>query len=105
MLDCNNGELIEYESHPQYRNLTVTPFGNFLIADYYSILLIEATLKGKKEIEGPIKMDSISFHEWSGNKLRITCEEFLNWRNNVELEFNAETLEITMKRANNKTQI
>jgi hypothetical protein len=36
-VDCDNGELIEYESQPQYQCLTVTPSGDFIIADYYSI--------------------------------------------------------------------
>jgi hypothetical protein len=42
-------------------------------------------------------MDMIRFHGWSNNKLTISCNEFLNWDNQVELELDGETLEITIK--------
>ena len=48
-------------------------------------------------LESPIKMDSIKFGRWSKNKLSITCDEFLNWDNHVELELVGDTLEITKK--------
>ncbi len=97
-LDCLSMELIEYESQPQYKNLTVTPFGDFLVADYYSIDIIESSLEDKKLLESPIKMDLINFGQWAGNKLSITCDEFLNWDNHVELELDSETLKITIKK-------
>ncbi|MFB3165508.1 hypothetical protein ABLO26_29595 [Neobacillus sp. 179-J 1A1 HS] len=31
-VDCESGELTEYESEPQYQCLTVTPSGDFIIA-------------------------------------------------------------------------
>ncbi|PGY04904.1 hypothetical protein [Bacillus sp. AFS031507] len=40
-VDSDSGELTEYESQPQYQCLTVTPSGDFIIADYYSIEKIE----------------------------------------------------------------
>ncbi|WP_227936423.1 hypothetical protein [Alkalihalobacillus deserti] len=96
-IDCLNGELTEYESQPQYQNLTVTPSGDFIIADNDAIEQIKSTLTEKTILPGPIKMDSIKFHGWSNNKLSITCEEFLNWSNHVELELDGQTLEITVK--------
>jgi len=42
-------------------------------------------------------MDTIQFHSWSNNKLLITCDEFLNWNNQVELELDGNTLEINLK--------
>ncbi|MFD4819630.1 hypothetical protein [Peribacillus butanolivorans] len=42
-------------------------------------------------------MDTVKFHVWSNNKLLITCDEFLNWSNHVELELDGNTLEITAK--------
>jgi len=32
---CDSGELTEYESQPQHQCLTVTPSGDYIIADYY----------------------------------------------------------------------
>jgi hypothetical protein len=96
-VDCDSGELTEYESLPQYQCLTVTPSGDFIIADYYGIEIIESTLKEKRTVESPIKMDTVKFHGWSNNKLLITCYEFLNWNNHVELALDGDTLEITIK--------
>ncbi|MEW9052510.1 MAG: hypothetical protein AB2392_15220 [Neobacillus sp.] len=96
-VDCDSGELTEYVSEPQYQCLTVTPSGDFLIADYYDIEKIESSIKYTKPVESPIKMDTIMFHDWSKNKLIITCDEFLNWDNHLELELDGDTLEITVK--------
>lgn len=38
-LDCLNSEIIKYEPQPQYQDLTVTPLGDFLLADYYNIYI------------------------------------------------------------------
>lgn len=96
-VDCYSGECTEYESSPQYQSLTVTPVGDFIIADDYSIEKIESTLKDKILLESPIKMDGIKFHGWSNNQLLITCDEFLNWENHVQLELDGDTFEIKIK--------
>lgn len=92
---------MEYEPKPSYQCLTVTPAGDFIVADYYCIEIIESTLKDKIQVESPIKMDSIKLHGWSKNMLLISCNEFLNWNNYVELELDSETLEITIKDSRN----
>jgi len=97
-INCLSGELTEYQTNSQYQSLTVTPQGEFLVADCYSIDLIESTLEDRKPIESPIQMDMIKFHGWSNNKLLITCDEFLNWDNHVELELDSELMEITVKK-------
>lgn len=96
LIDCKNGELIDYESQPQYQSLTVTPSGDFLIADDYNIEKIGTTLRDKTLIKSPIQMDTIEFKGWSNNKLLITCDEFLNWDHHVQLELDGETFEITL---------
>ncbi|MFJ5625602.1 hypothetical protein ACIQD3_23670 [Peribacillus loiseleuriae] len=96
-VDCVSGELTEYESQPQYQCLTITPSGDFIIADYYGIEIIKSTIKDKRPLESPIKMDTIKFHGWSNNKLLITCDEILNWSKHVELELDGDTLVITIK--------
>ena len=99
-LDSLSKKLVEYESQPHYQNLTVTTLGDFILADYYNIEIIKSTLEDKISVDSPIKMDTIKFHGWSNNKLAITCDEFLNWDNHVELELDGETLEITLKDSN-----
>ncbi|WP_368657069.1 hypothetical protein AB3Z07_13585 [Metabacillus halosaccharovorans] len=96
-VDCVSEELTEYESQPQYQCLTVSPSGDFIISDYYSIEKIELTLNDKRKLESPIKMDSITFHGWSKIKLLIKCDEFLNWSKHVDLELDGDTLEINIK--------
>lgn len=96
-VDCLDGALMEYESDPQYQCLTVTPGGEFILADYYTVEVLGKSLKDKKLIKSPIEMDMIKFHKWTNNKLLITCNEFLNWDNQVELELNGKTLEINVK--------
>lgn len=96
-LDCFSGELTEYESQPQYQSLTVSPSGDFIIADYYDIEIIKSTLINKIQVDSPIEMDMIKFHSWSNNKLSITCDEFSNWDNHVVLELDGNTFEVTVK--------
>jgi hypothetical protein len=95
-LDCPSGELTEYESQTQYQSLTVTPSGDFIIADYYGIEVIKSTLEDKIQLRSPIQMDLIKFYGWSKNKLSITCDEFLNWENHVCLELDGDTFAITL---------
>ena len=101
-IDCCSGELIEYESQPQYQCLTVTPSGDFVIADYHDIEKMGITLSDKRLIKSPIQMDTIKFNGWSNNKLLITCDEFLNWSNHLELELDGDTFEITIKKYTEK---
>lgn len=96
-LDIYSGDIIEYESQPRYRCLTVTPFGDFIVADYYNIEVIQSSIRDSKPIESPIKMDMVKFNGWNNNKLSITCDEFLNWDNHVELELDSEIMQITIK--------
>lgn len=96
-LDCLNEEIREYKEQPQYQNLTVTPSGDFIVADYYDIELIKTTIRDTKLLDSPIKMDMIKFCKWNNNKLLIVCEEFLNWGNSVVLELDGDTFKITKK--------
>ena len=96
-LDSLNGEITGYEEQPEYQDLTVTPSGDFIIADYYNIELIKTSIKDTEMLTSPIKMDMIKFCKWNNNKLLIICEEFLNWGNTVELELDGDTFEITVK--------
>lgn len=96
LIDRISTELMEYDHQPQYHNLTVTPSGDFILADYYNLYIVKSSLKDMKTLESPIKMDFIKLGNWSENRLLITCDELLNWENHLELEFNCETLKITI---------
>ena len=96
-LDNTSGDLIEFEDQPQYMNLTTSPSGGFIIADYYNIDKIEKTLNEKIRISSPIEMDMIKFKKWNNRKLEFTCDEFTNWDRHLVMELDADklTIEIT----------
>jgi len=98
-LSQEDGELLEIEDQPHYKELTVSPNGDFIIADYYNISRIRDSLKNKVEIKSPIQMDAIEFKEWNKGKLTIKCDEFSNWDNHVELELEDKTWRIEIKNA------
>ena len=98
-LNQENGELVEIEDQPHYKELTVSPSGDFIIADYYNISRLSDSLKNKIEIKSPIQMDMIEFKEWQNGKLTIKCDEFANWENHLELELEEKTWTIEIKNA------
>lgn len=55
-IDCDSTELLEHESQPQYKNLTVMPSGEFLLSDDYSIELIMSSLNDKEPIKSPLDL-------------------------------------------------
>lgn len=94
-----DGELLEFEGQPPYKELTVSPNGDFIISDYYSISRIGESIKNMIEIESPIQMDMIEFKGWHNGKLTIKCDEFTNWDNHLELELETTTWSIEIKNA------
>ncbi|MBM7614342.1 hypothetical protein [Alkaliphilus hydrothermalis] len=103
-INCINFEIIDYECQPQYQNLTVTPLGDFLLADYYDIYLLGASLDDRTPLASPFNMDMITFRGWSNNKLQLTCDKFLNLDKHVELQLDFETLEISLKKQNRNSE-
>jgi len=96
-LDRLFGDIIETERMPLYHSLTVAPNGEYIIADYYRIEKISNNINLKVEIESPVPMDMIEFGNWSGNTLKITCNEFMNWDRHLIIEYNCETDKIEIK--------
>jgi len=98
-LNQEDGKVIEFEDQPHYKELTVSPNGDFIIADYYNISRISDSIENKIEIKSPIQMDMIEFREWHDGKLSIKCDEFANWDNHLELELENKTWKIEVKNA------
>jgi hypothetical protein len=96
-LDRLSGNIMEIEGTPQYHNLTVSPNGEYLIADYYRIEKISKNICLKVEIKSPVQMDNIKFGSWSEDILEITCDEFMNWDRHLIMEYNCNTNKIEMK--------
>ncbi|MFN8432182.1 MAG: hypothetical protein U0V04_19530 [Spirosomataceae bacterium] len=98
-LDRETGTLTDLEDQPQYQNLTTTPNGDFILADYYNFEKITTTIKEKELIESPIQMDIIEFKKWDNSKLEFTCNEFLNWERHLTMTYDSETNKIEIKNA------
>ncbi|WP_104384439.1 hypothetical protein [Sphingobacterium sp. HMA12] len=96
-LNSINGDLVDLEEHPQYRNLTATPFGDFIVSDYYHLTRITNSIQHKETISSPIEMDDIKFTTWSGPILEFTCDEFCNWNRHLNMIYNSETNKIVIK--------
>lgn len=103
-LSIINGDLQRYEDRPEYKNLTVSPSGDYIVSDYYRIYLINETIKDVTPIALPISVDMIEFKGWKGSKLTILADEFVNWDNHIQLELDCESMEFTIvsqSKANN----
>ncbi len=98
-LDRKTGNLKELEDQPQYQNLTTTPNGDFILADYYNFEKVTTSIKQREPIESPIQMDIIEFKKWDNEKLEFTCDEFLNWDRHLTMTYNSETNKIEIKNA------
>lgn len=85
-LDIRDGSLQATADGSEYNLITAAPSGEIILSSYYLLYKVEKTIAQIQKIESPVKMDVISFKGWSGNKLRFTCEEFLNWDNRLEME-------------------
>ncbi|MDZ4146648.1 MAG: hypothetical protein U1C58_00035 [Flavobacteriaceae bacterium] len=96
-LDNLNGNMIEFESQPQYQNLTVSPNGDFILADYYHIDKIGESLSNKVTISSPIEMDMIKFKNWNNRNLEFTCDEFTNWDRHLVMQLDCDKLTIEIK--------
>ncbi|MBK3496125.1 hypothetical protein JFL43_14910 [Viridibacillus sp. YIM B01967] len=95
-IDCVSGEMTEYESINTYQDLTVTPFGDFIITDYYNIEIIGKTINDRQLLYIPIAIDMIKFNGWSENTLSISCEELGIVDSKIELELDVTTFEINI---------
>jgi hypothetical protein len=95
-LDKETAELIKLKDQTQYQNLSVTPNGHFILADYYNFEKITDDIEKVKHLKSPIEMDMIEFKKWYGTKLEFTCDEFVNWDRHLTMQYDSETDEISI---------
>ena len=96
-LDINTAELIGYEPQLNFIDITTSPKGDIFLTDGYSVEFLVNNEMGKIELIAiphiPVQPDNLRFVEWNDNILKIRCDEFLNWENEVELYLDCETME------------
>lgn len=95
-LNCSTGELREFEDQTDFQCLTVSPSGDFIIANFNEIYLIKTSFLDRIPIPSPIDMYGIKFNGWASNKLLIECED-LATEKKAGLELDEETLEVVLK--------
>ena len=96
-LDRESAELMKLEDQTQFQNLSATPNGNFILADYYNFEKVTNDISKTEQIKSPIQMDIIEFKNWKGTKLEFTCDEFMNWDRHLTMEYDCETDEISIQ--------
>ena len=97
VLNTHTADLMEYESRPDIVDITTSPLGDIFLTNGYGIEQIVHGEMGKIEFIDippvPVQPDGLKFLEWNENILKIRCDEFLNWGNEIELYFDCETME------------
>jgi hypothetical protein len=96
-LDRETGNLSDLEGQPQYKNLMVSPKGDFLLSDDYTFERVTISIKDKESIESPIQMDMIKFGSWDGTNLEFTCDEFTNWKRHLTMTYDSQENKIVIK--------
>lgn len=97
-LDRETVNLTDLEEQTEYLHLTVTPNGDFILADYHNLEKITISIKDKELIESPIQMDLIEFKNWQNSKFEFTCEEFLKWDGHLIMIYDYQTNKIEIKK-------
>ena len=88
-LDSKNSKILEYEDDHFYNDLTLSPKGEFIIAECYHIYRIKNNLSDKIDIIEPFQMDFIKFNHWENNTLYFNCDEIITYKNlDMKLDIN-----------------
>ena len=89
ILDIKTAEIIEYDSRPDYVDITTSPNEDIFFTDGYSIERVFKDNDGKIKTTAvkyiPVNPDNLKFVEWNNTILKISCCEFYKWENEVEL--------------------
>lgn len=94
ILDINTTEIIEYDSQPQYMDITTSPLGDILITDGYGIeIFTNNKIDERESIAVPVQPDNLRFVEWKDTILKITCYEFLAWGKEIDLYLDCISME------------
>lgn len=98
-LDCIGSGMTRFIDRPQYIDLTVSPDGDFIIADSYNLFRTSSNINEMEQLHSPVRMEMISFGGWNGNKLEFGCDEFLDWGKyrHLIMEYDSSSGSITIK--------
>lgn len=103
VLDIHTAELIKYDAQANYIDITTSPNGSIFLTDGYGVEIVVKNSNDKIEtsvIESiPVNPDNLKFEEWHNHILKMSCCEFLNWENEVELYLDCDSLEWIGKRS------
>lgn len=88
MLNRVDGQLYKFEDQPEYKELSVSPNGDCVVATYYDIYVLDKEGKEVCSVDSPIPLDDIHFEKWRNNDLLIKADEFTNWDNHALMKLN-----------------
>lgn len=72
-LNLRDGAVIESQRNSLFSQLTVSPSGEFILADFNSICFLGKSIKDKILLDSRPPMDMISFKGWEQGLLNIEC--------------------------------
>ena len=98
-LDRETGNIVELDDQTEYQNLTLAPNGSFILIDYSKLEKLTTSIRQTERIESPIQMDTIELKGWENEKLKFTCDEFLNWDRHFAMAYDCETNKIEIENA------
>lgn len=93
VLDINTADIIEYDSQPDYVDITTSPYGDIFVTDGYGIeMFTNSKVSDLEVIIVPVNPDNLRFEKWNDNILKISCYDFYTYEN-VELYFDSLMME------------
>lgn len=94
LLDRLTNKLIEIYEDTEFTQLTLSPYGDYILASSYEIVIVTDSLKKPTEIEIGSGVCSIELKKWEGNYLTINCEDYVENGDFSTISLDAKTYEI-----------
>lgn len=95
ILDINTAEMIDYDHHMDYTDITTSCDGDIVLTTGYSIKIIikeNDSIRTKNVLSIPFEIDNVKFIEWNEKILKITCCELYYSKNEFEIYLDIDSL-------------
>lgn len=94
MLDKKTGKLLEVIENEEYTQITLSPFGEYILATSSDIVVITNSINKLIHIEFSKTLFCMKFLKWEGYMLHIECEDYMNSYEIRTLLLNSKTYQL-----------
>lgn len=94
MLDKKTGKLLEIRENIDYTKITLSPFGEYILATSSDIVAITNSINRLIHIEFSKTLFFVEFLKWEGYMLHIKCEDYKDSYEVKTLLLNAKTYQL-----------